>query len=68
LPEANSVGNVRDKILRLIRANPEISGVELAAALGITPKGVEWQISKLRAEGVLHRVGEDRGGHWELLK
>jgi len=40
----------------------------MATALGITPKGVEWQVRKLRSEGVLQRVGPARGGHWEVLK
>jgi ATP-dependent DNA helicase RecG len=34
----------RDKILSLIRANPGISMDTIASSLGITRKGVEWQV------------------------
>ena len=57
----------REKILRIIRGNPQVTSDELAQACGITRKGVEWQINKLKREGVLTRVGADRGGHWEIL-
>ena len=56
----------REKILRLIRGNPQVTTDELAEACGITRKGVEWQINKLKQDGVLTRVGADRGGHWEI--
>jgi ATP-dependent DNA helicase RecG len=55
----------REKLLRLVRESPQISTQELAQALGITPKGVEWQVRKLKEEGLLKRVGPDKGGHWE---
>ena len=39
----------RDKILGLIRVNPDISMEAMASSLGLTRKGVEWQIRKLKA-------------------
>jgi len=41
---------------------------ELAGALGITTRGVEKQIAKLRQDGRLRRVGPAKGGHWEMIK
>jgi ATP-dependent DNA helicase RecG len=58
----------REKILRLIRADPLLSTAELAEQLGLTQKGVEWQIQKLKADGILKRVGPARGGNWEIVK
>jgi ATP-dependent DNA helicase RecG len=58
----------RVKILDLIVENPEITASELAEAVGITPKGVEWQISRLKKEGVLKRIGPAKGGRWEIVK
>lgn len=55
----------REKILELISSNPQITQNELADNLGITAKGVEWQLKKLKDEGVLKRVGGAKGGHWE---
>ncbi|NLZ30408.1 MAG: DUF4062 domain-containing protein [Methanomicrobiales archaeon] len=56
----------RNKILTLIAANPTITMRELAEHIGITPKGIEWQIRKLRESGRLRRVGPKKGGHWEI--
>ncbi|MEW4569502.1 ATP-binding protein [Tautonia sp. JC769] len=56
----------REKLLRLVKGDPTVSTEALASALGITPKGVEWQIKRLKADGLLTRVGADKGGHWEV--
>ncbi|HBF12375.1 MAG TPA: hypothetical protein DDW49_03135 [Deltaproteobacteria bacterium] len=53
-------------MLNLIRENPEIATEEMASTLGLSRKGIEWQISKLKESGLLKRVGPDRGGHWEV--
>lgn len=58
----------REKILRLVTENPVISMEEMATSLGITRKGVEWQVRQLREDGVLGRVGPAKGGYWEILK
>ncbi len=55
----------REEILRLIAENPAISTKEMANRLGLSAKGVEWQIKKLKAEGVLQRIGPAKGGHWK---
>ena len=58
----------REKIIRLIGEEPTISMEELRNAVGITIKGVEWQISRLKKQKILKRVGPDKGGHWEIVK
>ncbi len=57
----------RETILRIVRENPRVTSDELAQELGITRKGVEWHVSKLKKEGMLKRVGPDNGGQWEVL-
>ena len=54
--------------MRLVREAPDISTDRLAAELGITSKGVEWQIKQLKEAGVLKRVGPDKGGRWEIFE
>jgi ATP-dependent DNA helicase RecG len=56
----------REKILRFIRENPQVTTSELAEKSGVTPKGIEWNIGKLKKEGLIKRVGPDKGGHWEV--
>jgi ATP-dependent DNA helicase RecG len=58
----------REKIIDLIKNNPEITTGELAKELGITVKGVEWNIKKLKKEGGIKRVGPAKGGHWEVIE
>jgi len=58
----------RVKILGLLKENPGMSILELAEKTGLTAKGIEWNLAKLKQEGVIARVGPDRGGHWEVKK
>jgi ATP-dependent DNA helicase RecG len=58
----------REKIILLIKEKPKITMKELAGEIGITEKGVEWQIKKLRDEKIIKRVGPAKGGHWEILQ
>ena len=56
----------REKILRLIKENALITTSEIAEKVGVTQKGVEWNIGKLKKERLIKRVGPDKGGHWEV--
>ena len=39
----------------------------LAERIGITPKAVEKHLAKLKAEGIITRIGPAKGGHWEVV-
>jgi ATP-dependent DNA helicase RecG len=56
-----------EKIIFLVLENPSITGKELAEKIGLTEKGVEWQIRKLKEEGRLQRIGPNKGGKWLVL-
>lgn len=58
----------RERILDLIRQSPTITTAELAQSLGITAKGVEWQVRKLKDSGHLQRIGPAKGGTWQVLQ
>lgn len=58
----------REKILQAIRENASVTTEGLSKVSGLTEKGVEWNIKKLKDEGLLRRVGSDKGGRWEVLK
>lgn len=62
-----TVEKTREKILAAIRSNPHITTGELSRIVALTPRGIEWNISKLKAEGVLKRIGPDKGGHWRVM-
>ena len=57
-----------ENILALIGANPEITTMVLAKETGLTEKGIEWNINRLKESGRLRRVGPDKGGHWEVIR
>ena len=66
-PREKTREKTREKIIELIRNNRYITISEISDNVGISVKGVEWQISKLKEQGILKRVGGDRGGYWEVL-
>ena len=55
-------------ILKLIKENPYISKKELSEAIGISTTAVVKNITRLKKEGLLKRIGPDKGGHWEIVK
>jgi ATP-dependent DNA helicase RecG len=61
-------GKTREKIINAILENPNVTTQELSQILEISAKGVEWQIARLKQEGVLKRIGPAKGGHWEIVE
>ena len=55
-----------EKIIALIKENPKITQKELSEKTGLTIRGVEWNLKKLKEEGILKRIGSAKGGHWEI--
>ena len=49
-----------EKILTLLKTSPDLAAREIADRPGITQRAVEKQISKLREEGRLRRIGSPR--------
>lgn len=56
------------KIIALIRENAHITTQEMADNLGVSRRAVAKTIARLKAEGVIRRVGPDKGGFWEIVK
>lgn len=65
-PLGNPLGNTKEAILREMRANPKISGAQLATRLGISTTAIENHIKQLREDNRIKRIGGTRG-HWEVL-
>ena len=57
-----------EKLAELLRAQPHLTQVGMAAALGISRQAVQKHIAKFKAAGLLRRVGSDKGGHWEVAQ
>ena len=52
------------KIIELINDNPKITRNELANYLKITPDGVKYNLKKLMDNGIVERIGADKGGYY----
>ena len=61
-PEEKTV----EKILSLVKDNPQITQAELSTLTGLSRRGVEWNIQQLKKNGLLSRVGPDKGGYWQV--
>lgn len=57
----------REKIIQLLKTHPDYSARKLAESIGITPKAIEKQLAKLKADGSIKREGPDKGGQWVVL-
>ena len=58
----------REKIIVLLSQDNSLSAAALAERIGITPKAVEKHIARMKAEGILKRIGPDKGGYWQILE
>ena len=68
-------GNVTDtsqktsqKIIDLIKEDPYISTSKMAEIIGVDRRNIARNIKKLQEQGVVRRVGPDKGGFWEVIE
>lgn len=68
LPSGRVLSKTRDAILDMILRNAKVTSTQMAASLGINRSVVSKHLKKLQADGIIRRVGPDKGGHWEVIK
>ena len=59
---------MRGRIVKLVWKNPYASARTISEEVGIAPRNVQEHLRDLQAQGIIRRVGPDKGGHWELLQ
>ena len=57
-----------EEILTIIKEQPHITIIELCKQTGLSDKGVRKNLDKLKKEGLLLRVGPDKGGYWKIIQ
>ena len=57
----------RNAILGMINCNAKVTSTQMAESLGINRSAVSKHLKKLQADGIIRRVGPDKGGHWEVM-
>ena len=63
---SKKTGKSREKIIAILSENGKLTAAGLAAEIGVTAKAVEKHLAKLKAEGIIERVGPDKGGSWKV--
>ena len=54
----------REKIISLLREDGNLSAVAIGERIGITSKAVEKHLARLKADGIIQRIGPAKGGKW----
>jgi predicted HTH transcriptional regulator len=67
MPTVEKTEETVERILKLLQDNPNITQKNLVKSTGLTRRGVEWNISQLKAKGLVERIGPDKGGYWKIL-
>lgn len=63
-----SVEKSVEKVWRLMKQDPYITTKQIADAVGLSIRGIEENIKKLKREGRIRRIGGDKGGHWKVIE
>ena len=58
----------QEKIIQAIKDNPYVTQSEIAELVGISIKSIKENMKKLQDLDILHRVGADKNGYWEIVK
>ena len=57
----------RAKIVRIIWKNPNATAQSISKEINIASRNVQEHLRKLQEQGVIRRIGPDKGGHWEII-
>lgn len=55
------------KIVELLKGNPQITIDQMAAEIGISTRAVKKHLATLRANSIIKRIGPDNGGSWIVI-
>ena len=66
VPE-NVPENRINSIIEWIKADEQISMLELSKKIGVNHKTIKRDIQQLKAAGILKRIGPAKGGYWQII-
>ena len=65
---SNKVTNkTEDKIVELIRDNPNITIQQIIIKTGLSEPGVKKNLKQLKEKAIIERVGSNKTGYWNVL-
>ena len=63
----STLKSTQKQIVEIIMKNPSVSIPQIAEQLNLNSRGVARHIKTLQENGIIRRVGPDKGGYWEVL-
>ena len=54
-------------IVDIILENPQVTISQVAEQLKLNMRGIAKHFKNLQAQGIICRVGPNKGGHWEVV-
>ena len=66
--EGKSSQKSSQKIIELLRNNPQITIDQMAAEIGISSRAIKKHLANLQAAAVIQHIGPDNGGKWVVVK
>jgi ATP-dependent DNA helicase RecG len=66
--QTKTVEKTDEIILNLIKSDSRITTRAMQKVTGLSRRGIEWQIQKVKDKKIINRIGPDKGGHWEIIK
>ncbi len=63
-----SVDKTSEDVFNILKTNPRITLDQVAKAIGLSVRGVEQAVKRLRIAKRIKKVGGTKLGHWEVLQ
>lgn len=55
-----------DRLMVIIEEDPNVSVKEMAEKVGLTIEGAKYHIRNMKKQGIIERIGPDKGGYWKV--
>lgn len=65
---SKTTNKTEDKIIELIRDNPNITITQIMIKTGLSDPGVKKNLKQLKEKGIIKRIGFRKKGYWEVIK
>ena len=66
--QKSTLKSTKKDIVEIILNSPDITIPQIAEQLGLNARGIAKHIKNLQNEGIIKRIGPDKGGHWEVVE
>ncbi len=57
---------IQDRILKLIKENPQITIAKISESLAITNDSARYHVKKMKKNGVIEHCGSTKRGYWKI--